>query len=116
MYIAIGHMSADAKKLKEYAKSLEVAKEPYSETTKVSAIKKPLKQVTNPSSPWKGMSAVGTAILLSPEPFSDVVGIPLFLIGTGMSKYRSPAKIADVYKQQQIVIKTLKELKEGLRL
>jgi hypothetical protein len=109
-------MSADAKKLKDYAKVLDETKQIYKESSKLASAKKPVRQLTNPSSPWKGMATTGAAILLSPEPFSDVVGIPLFLIGTGMSKYRSPAKLSDVYKHHQIVAKTLKELKEGLRL
>ncbi|MBM3898429.1 MAG: hypothetical protein FJ358_07920 [Thaumarchaeota archaeon] len=110
-------MSADAKKLRDYAKALEETKEAYKEGLKLgSPVRKPVKQLTNPSSPWKGMATAGAAILLSPEPFSDVVGIPLFLVGTGMSKYRSPAKLSDVYKHHQALNKTLKELREGLRL
>ena len=110
-------MSADAKKLKDYGKSLKDTKEMYNESSKLgSQLKKPVKQVTNPSSPWKAMSTVGATIMLSPEPFTDVVGIPLFVIGAGMSKYRSPAKLSDVFKHHQMVAKTLRELKEGLRL
>lgn len=110
-------MSEDAKKLKDYAKTLEETKKMYKESSKLgSPVKKPVRQVTNPSSPWKAISTAGAAIMLSPEPFTDIVGIPLFLIGTGMSKYKSPAKISDVYKHQQMVAKALKELKEGLRL
>ncbi|MCS4537922.1 MAG: hypothetical protein HYY67_03575 [Thaumarchaeota archaeon] len=110
-------MSADAKKLKDYAKTLEETKKMYKESSKLgSHVKKPVRQVTNPSSPWKAVSTAGAAIMLSPEPFTDIVGIPLFLVGKGMSKYRSPAKLSDVYKHQQIVAKTLKEFKEGLRL
>ena len=110
-------MSADAKKLKNYVESLKQTKEMYEESSKLgSPLKKPMKQVINPSSPWKAMSTVGATILLSPEPFTDVVGIPLLVIGAGMSKYRSPAKLSDIYKHHQMVAKTLKELKEGLRL
>ena len=110
-------MSTDAKKLKDYGKSLKDTKEMYEESSKLgSPLKKPLRQVTNPSSPWKTMSTVGATILLSPEPFTDIVGIPLFVIGAGMSKYRSPAKLSDVYKHHQMIAKTLNELKKGLRL
>ena len=104
-------------KINAYTKSLKETSELYSENSKIaSPVKGPLKQVTNPSSPWKGVSAVGMAIILSPDPFSDVVGVPLFLIGAGLSKYRSPASMADVYKQHQKTFRTIKELKEGLRL
>ena len=104
-------------KLSAYAKSLKETTTLYSENSSiVSPAKMPLKQVTNPSSPWKNLSKVGMAIILSPDPFSDVVGVPLFLIGAGLSKYRSPASMSDIYKQHQKTFKAMKELKEGLRL
>ncbi len=110
--------TADAiPKINAYTKSLKETTKLYSENTKmVSPARKPLKQVTNPSSPWKSVSAVGMAIILSPDPFSDVVGVPLFLIGAGLAKYRSPASMADIYKQHQKTFRAIKELKEGLRL
>jgi hypothetical protein len=110
--------AADAiPKLNAYTKSLKETSKLYSENSKiVSPAKKPLKQITNPSSPWKNVSAVGMAIILSPDPFSDVIGVPLFLIGAGLSKHRSPANMADIYKQHQKTFRAIKELKEGLRL
>ena len=110
-------MSANVKKLKDYATTLEEMRKMYKESSKLgSPVKKHVRRVTTPSSPWKAMSTAGAAILLSPEPFTDIVGIPLFLVGTGMSKYRPPAKLSDVYKHQQMVAKTLKELKDSLHL
>jgi len=110
-------MSKDVKKLRDYANTLEETKEMYKESSKLgSPVRKSLRRVTDPSSPWRAISTAGATIMLSPEPFTDVVGIPLFLVGTGMSKYKSPVKLSDVFKHQQMVAKTIKELKEGLRL
>ena len=104
-------------KINFYAKSLDETRKLYAENAKlVSPAKKPVKHLTNPSSPWKAMSAAGMALILSPDPFSDIVGIPMFLIGAGLAKTRSPAKLSDVYRQHHKTAQMIKEIKEGLRL
>jgi hypothetical protein len=44
----------------------------------------------------KKMMKIGTAMLLSPDPFGDVPGSILIASGLAMRKYRDPASLADI--------------------
>ena len=62
----------------------------------------------------KKMSAVGVALIVCPDPFTAVVGVPLFVLGGIVSRTHTSMSLKDIREEANSVVKTLKEYKDYL--
>lgn len=71
---------------------------------------KAVKKVVSSSSPGRGMKILGLALLLPPEPFTDMVGAPLFLLGSVMDRTHGSIGVRDVLREADETLSALREL------
>jgi hypothetical protein len=58
----------------------------------------------------KRISAVGLTLIVCPEPFTSIVGVPMLVLG-GILTHRSSLALKDIRNETDFIIKTLKEAK-----
>ncbi|MGQ9718662.1 MAG: hypothetical protein ACUVWK_02265 [Nitrososphaerales archaeon] len=59
------------------------------------SIRRPIRRTTNVSSLNKAMMGIGVALIMSPDPFSDLPGMALIAIGRAMGRFHSSNSIKD---------------------
>ncbi len=60
------------------------------------------------------MSSLGLALILCPDPFSDVVGVPLFVSGELVNRVYSSLTVDDVMKETKSIFGELSRVKSNL--
>jgi hypothetical protein len=73
------------------------------------SIKGPIRRTTHVPSFNKAMIGLGVALIISPEPFSDLPGMALIAIGRAMGRFYSGNSIKDVLPEFDRIIKGIKE-------
>jgi len=109
-------MKENAKKIHAISQSIEDHAKFLSETKiDVGSVKKPLQDTMISRSPGEGLLRAGFALtVLSPDPFTDAVGIPMMATGYALKKTRSCIGIKDITIELNENLKTLKDLKLDL--
>ncbi|MCL4435365.1 MAG: hypothetical protein M1503_05775 [Thaumarchaeota archaeon] len=109
-------MKETAKKIRSISQNVEDHAKFLSET-KIDAgsLKKPLQDTIKSRAPGDRLLKAGFALtVFSPDPFTDVIGIPMMATGYALKKTRSCIGIKDITVELNENLKTLKDLKLDL--
>ena len=71
-------------------------------------VRRAVRRVTYTPNPGRKISAIGLALILCPDPFSDIVGVPLFAVGEIINRYHSSANLKDVPREVKRIYQTIK--------
>ncbi len=109
-------MKENAKKIQSISQSIEDHAKFLTETKiEANSLKKPLQNTVKSRAPGDKLIKAGAALtFLSPDPFTDVVGIPMMATGYALKKTRSCIGIKDITIELNENLKTLKNLKLDL--
>ena len=102
----------NAKVAKSSARSIVRIARARSEVSRALAqkdVQKGLENVVRPRSPSSGMRKVGIALMLAPDPLTDIPGIAL-LASAHLIKRRDPLSIERLMKEARRVIKDVESL------
>ena len=79
--------------------------------TNAKEVQRSTRRVTNVSNPWKKMSTVGMALIVCPDPFSTIAGIPLFAVGQLVNRRSSGTRLRDVSREVRKLCHDLNEIR-----
>jgi len=109
-------MKETAKKIRAISQTVEDHAKFLSETKiDISSLKKPLQDTMKSRTPGERLIKAGFALtVFSPDPFTDVIGIPMMATGYALKKTRSCIGIKDITIELNENLKTLNDLKLDL--
>jgi len=102
---------SDYREIKKVAKALDERRHSMQDVKMdFGDLRRPIRGATHIPNPGRKISAVGLALIICPDPFSDVLGVPLFVLGELMNR-RSPAVLKDIPLQMKRIHEEIRNLR-----